>query len=474
MKRLRNIAPTKAVLALALSLFCLSAAACRVTPEYAAVVGKREVAQALLAERTDRLPLAEHLGAPAHYENQISAPNGGVLSFDAAVRLPETDQLPVAAASVSRFTEKQAASVADAFFGKDAEYFAPSGPSRAFYQRRVEVLEEEIIAIRQEIVNFSESYEIGSIDASTGEQGSQTIDKQYLERHLAAYEKKYAQAQADLLHAKDTPLQPGALTYTDYSSIFDSYDIPCIAAISERNGTRFMVRTAYDGLLLTIGVEDILMAGFSQPTSYFPTGAEQPENVALEKKEAEEAASQLVQQMDDAFRLQETCVASTDDGRGGGMQAWQCIFTRSIADVPAWFSLNEINPSTEAAVKMPVYYERITVSVDDSGIVGVEWLSPTSIDAIRNRNAALLPFEGIMEIVECKLGDLPNDDNSLCVTSMELGMARIDKENAPMEFYMIPVWDFYGKWNEQEHADRYSYLTINAIDGSIIDRTLGY
>lgn len=474
MKHFHSIALKVTVLTLALSLFCLSATACRITPEHAAVIGKRDVAKALLAERTDQLPLAEYIGAPVHYENQINAPNGGVLSFDAAVRLPETDQLPVAAASVSRFTEKQAACVADVFFEKDAEYFAPAGPNRAFYQRRMEVLEEEIIAIRQEIASFTESYEIGSIDASAGEQGSQTIDKQYLEQQLAAYEKEYAQAQEDLLHAKDTASQPGALTYADYSSTFDSYDIPCIAAISEKNGTRFMVWTVYDGLLLTIGVEDILMAGFSQPTSYFSTGTEQPENVALGKKEAEEIASKLVQQMDNAFRLQETCAASTDDGKGGGIQAWQCIFTRSITDVPVRFSLNGIDPGAEAAVKMPVYYEKIAVSVDDSGIVELEWLSPTSIDAILNKNVSLLPFEKVMAIAQGKLRDLTNEDNSLCVTSIELGMTRIDKEDAPMEFYMVPVWDFYGKWNGQEHADRYSYLTINAIDGSIIDRALGY
>lgn len=138
------------------------------------------------------------------------------------------------------------------------------------------------------------------------------------------------------------------------------------------------------------------------------------------------------------------------------------------------FSLNEIDPGAEAAVKIPVYYEKIAVSVDDSGIVGVEWLSPTSIDAILNKSVSLLPFEKVMAIAQGKLRDLPNEDNSLCVTSIELGMTRIDKEDAPMEFYMVPVWDFYGKWNGQEHADRYSYLTINAIDGSIVDRALGY
>jgi hypothetical protein len=70
-------------------------------------------------------------------------------------------------------------------------------------------------------------------------------------------------------------------------------------------------------------------------------------------------------------------------------------------------------------------------------------------------------------------------------------MRIIDKNNSG-EYLYVPVWDFYGrvitehkqgtgetgvfdepnKWTERELG--YSLLTINAIDGTIINRAQGY
>jgi hypothetical protein len=65
---------------------------------------------------------------------------------------------------------------------------------------------------------------------------------------------------------------------------------------------------------------------------------------------------------------------------------------------------------------------------------------------------------------------------------------RIAKPNSK-DYLVIPVWDFYGNsigatGNESHTDDEYwgmmannpdrSFLTINAVDGSIINRNLGY
>jgi hypothetical protein len=75
-----------------------------------------------------------------------------------------------------------------------------------------------------------------------------------------------------------------------------------------------------------------------------------------------------------------------------------------------------------------------------------------------------------------------------------LGYARV-KLSGGSGYALVPAWDFFGsdvyrqKYNdgtandtniiyslEQDGAASYckSYLTINAIDGSVIDRSLGY
>lgn len=62
---------------------------------------------------------------------------------------------------------------------------------------------------------------------------------------------------------------------------------------------------------------------------------------------------------------------------------------------------------------------------------------------------------------------------------------RIIEPNSTTSGILIPVWDFFGTatyYNEnngqtvpiKDYDLNKSYLTINAIDGSVIDRNLGY
>ena len=78
------------------------------------------------------------------------------------------------------------------------------------------------------------------------------------------------------------------------------------------------------------------------------------------------------------------------------------------------------------------------------------------------------------------------DSVDVYVTRVALGYTRVASKNAPDEYLLVPVWDFFGYltkniqgWpnaNERSTtlADVDSLLTINAIDGSIINRGFGY
>ena len=64
------------------------------------------------------------------------------------------------------------------------------------------------------------------------------------------------------------------------------------------------------------------------------------------------------------------------------------------------------------------------------------------------------------------------------VYRISFGYARIDRMDAPYQYKLVPVWDFFGVVDDdsrKEYAmDNYSLLTINAIDGTVIDRSYGY
>lgn len=56
-----------------------------------------------------------------------------------------------------------------------------------------------------------------------------------------------------------------------------------------------------------------------------------------------------------------------------------------------------------------------------------------------------------------------------------LGYARISEADSYDTGLLIPVWDFQGRRTYGNGLTDYgSLLTVNAIDGSVIDRSLGY
>ena len=94
--------------------------------------------------------------------------------------------------------------------------------------------------------------------------------------------------------------------------------------------------------------------------------------------------------------------------------------------------------------------------VDDSGAIYMSWTNPYDVTEVLTENSVML------------------------------GLMRIMEKDNPDTGLLIPVWDFFGDVTV-EHTDDsgqkrtdistdsyQSLLTINAIDGSIIDREIGF
>ena len=99
----------------------------------------------------------------------------------------------------------------------------------------------------------------------------------------------------------------------------------------------------------------------------------------------------------------------------------------------------------------------------------------------------LLPFSSIQAIFEKMIVIVDNEyDTSeeewTCeyfIDHVTLGLMRLTERNVGSQDLLVPVWDFFGhsvdSYGIQRGTSGYiSLLTINAIDGSIIDRTMGY
>lgn len=127
--------------------------------------------------------------------------------------------------------------------------------------------------------------------------------------------------------------------------------------------------------------------------------------------------------------------------------------------------------------------ESITVIINDDGIIGFYYNAPIEITETVVEKSSMKPFDEIKDIFEqmvlvANARKEPEDAVSMNVSRVILRYTRISEQDRFDTGLLVPVWDFMGtvteasgKLPEQQEA---CIMTINAIDGSIIDRELGY
>lgn len=137
---------------------------------------------------------------------------------------------------------------------------------------------------------------------------------------------------------------------------------------------------------------------------------------------------------------------------------------------------------------IPSAEESLCIIVSDERIEYACWTAPHEIVGMVDADVELLPFDQIMKVAEhllpLSLTHLEGRSLTLrCdITQIRLGYMRVQCIDNPTKLQLVPVWDFYGtlhrfKDGQPHHTDNTackSWLTINAIDGTVIDRSYGY
>ena len=265
------------------------------------------------------------------------------------------------------------------------------------------------------------------------------------------------------------------------------------------------------GLEFVNGVEYIYNA-FHEPTDDIDIKTTRNEAVAI--------ATQLVKDMgaDDfvfaavgkTTRLGNEFSIYSDEYQS--VMAYSVVFTREIDGIPfRYCAIDRPGSKADDAVRSsPPPYERIMVIVDDSGVANVFWIGNTRIGKQLNENVVLLPFEEIAEramnqlkVQYAFLADekhqsyaaFKTESIDLLINRAELSYMRVRMKNSD-DYMLIPVWHFFGistlhfdpegveAFNRANKTDIKSlnvtdfpyivYLSLNAIDGSVIDINLGY
>ena len=126
--------------------------------------------------------------------------------------------------------------------------------------------------------------------------------------------------------------------------------------------------------------------------------------------------------------------------------------------------------------------ECIEFRINDDGIVGFDYISPIEVTKTVVENSAVKSFDKICGIFE-KMAVVTEAQDGLniniIVDKITLGYYRISEPDSFDTGYIVPVWDFKGTTQFISDgallSESYgSIMTLNAINGSIIDRSLGY
>lgn len=134
------------------------------------------------------------------------------------------------------------------------------------------------------------------------------------------------------------------------------------------------------------------------------------------------------------------------------------------------------------------HYENMTFNLGDSGMSDIRWEAPMTLLETVTEQAQLKPFSEIEEVARKMLKikyepaarDEHIDSVSINIDRVELSLQRVAEQDNFDKGLLIPVWNFFGKYSYTFDDGQYanteigSFLSVNAIDGSIIDVRQGY
>ena len=130
-------------------------------------------------------------------------------------------------------------------------------------------------------------------------------------------------------------------------------------------------------------------------------------------------------------------------------------------------------------------YEMLSLVIDGDRIIGVYWNAPMQVGQMMQADVTLLPFESIMDIfgavspLSIQGQENAFSKNGWMIYEIRLGYMPVLNKNANGIWELRPVWDFFGVRDLGDEANELANpltcaLTIDAIDGTVIDRKYGY
>ncbi len=174
-------------------------------------------------------------------------------------------------------------------------------------------------------------------------------------------------------------------------------------------------------------------------------------------------------------------------------EAYLFCFTRNVDGIPVTYTMQECNYTDEDENDNPIHYrmiypyESLRLVVTGEGVVNGRYESPYAVSEPIQTDVQLLEFDQVLEIAK---NILPltftwmesTYQIEITIDRVVFGYARLDFKDDMYRYKLVPVWDFFGTYQCYKNGelivshteDFNSLLTVNAMDGTIIDRRFGF
>ncbi len=482
----------------------MSLAGCEKTPEEAIVreKGADSIKEYESAGGEEKGTLREALGAPEHYKNEASYEDGGlVIDTDADVVVPEADTVNTYTVSAKEVNQDLIDTVTEAFFPGEKFYHRYSYDIQTKEDHRERATQLK----KYKAEGNLDPYEYGrdengnlqfDIDGQIEreeeaiETAPETAEKREVTPSFGiAYESEKGEAEE-----VDTDYFGGVVETAD--GIY-SYSI----SYSMKPDVQFTIERRREDL-----VDPFLFSSWTEAAYLMDSDGENhiseeqiQSKLNLSFEDAKKTAEEKIDRLGWDLKLYSWDYAVFCVGEGGSNAenmldaGYQFYFSRELDGVPVTNTmeygggLEDMDSTLE-----PWCYERCEMIVGDDGIQSVNILSPYEIGEVQTANVKLLDFDQVIGIYE-QMMEVMNADitkyeahRKYHIRRITLGYTRIyDPTKDNDTGLLVPAWDFFGGFdsadldgtslgkNTGEHSTQ-SFLTINAIDGTVIDRGLGY
>ncbi|MCD8052623.1 MAG: DUF6034 family protein [Lachnospiraceae bacterium] len=457
----------KQIAACVCAVFCLTA--CQAAPETDVVQNKNEgILESKIAD-TDRTEDAETAGDDTEDETgqtdagtwteSFEGDTGITVTVDAEVSADNPDYNRVYRITPHEIEAEEIKEWVQHFFGD----IVPCEPVSELSKTEIE---EKIIQYRQWIQEAEENEEADV-------ESLQSILNDYLDMYETAPETVEKKETDWTFHPWEYYQNMAGLASDSFSQDTMVLDLVC-----EKEGEEWEV-IAYNRS------EDDYML---HSVALYKSEAETEEN----QEEDQESAIGLVQDALTGLNLEDWSVYSCQTVRyEESIQYYVVNCQKQYDGIPAAVLPQLETIKGQDSYAALYYYETLQFYVCNGEIRSV-WLDGMSdVSEIENGSVDVLSWEEIREVFRNAMKvsftvdslnetyDKSSASYNICIDTVEKALVRIKIADNTEEFRMVPAWLFYGSVgggleDVEEGGVRSPILVINAIDGTLIDTSLGY